>query len=65
MPRNIEAKLEDMQCGLRPGRSTTDKIYTPQETFEKSLEQAKDTCFVDIEKTYGQVPCKKLWGVLR
>ena len=42
MPRNIEAKLEDMQCGLRPGRSTTDKIYTPQETFEKSLEQAKD-----------------------
>jgi len=44
----IESKLNDTQCGFRPGRNTTDQI------FEKFWCYAKDvcTCFVDHEKAY-------------
>ena len=28
MPRMVESKLENGQCGFRPGRSTTDQIFT-------------------------------------
>ena len=54
----IEPKLNDTQCGLRPGRSTTDQIFPLQQIFEKSWEYAKDifTCFVDLEKAYNRVP---------
>ena len=51
----IEPKLNDTQCGLRPGRSTTDQIFTLQQIFEIPWEEyAKDvyTCFVDLEKAY-------------
>jgi len=46
----IELKLDDTQCGFRPSRSTTDQIFTLQQSFDKSLEYAKDveTCFVDL-----------------
>jgi len=62
----IEPKLDDTQCGFRRGRSTTEQICTLQKIFEKSWKHAKDlyTYFVDLEKEYGQVPRKKLWGVL-
>ena len=54
-------------CGLRPGRSTTDQIFTLQQIFEKSWEYAKDvyTCFVDLEKAYDRVTHEKLSGVFR
>ena len=63
----IEPKLNDTQCGLRPGRSTTDQIFTLQQIFEKSWEHAKDvyTCFVDLEKAYYWVTREKLSGVFR
>ena len=63
----IEPKLNDTQCGLRPGRSTTDQIITLQKFFEIPWEYAKDvyTCFVDIEKAYHQVTREKLSGVFR
>jgi len=50
---------------LRPGPSTTDQIFTLQQIFEKSWEQAKDvyTCF--FEKAYDRVHREKLRGVLR
>ena len=32
----VESKLEDGQCGFRPGRSTTDQIFTLKQIFEKS-----------------------------
>jgi len=60
----IEPKLNDTQCGLRPGHSTTDHIFTLQQ-IEKSWECAKDvyTCFVDLEKAYDRVTREKLSGV--
>ena len=32
----VESKLEDGQCGFRPGRSATYQIFTQKQTFEKS-----------------------------
>ena len=60
-------KLEDTQCGFRPGRSTAEEIFTLQQIFEKSWEYAKDicTCFVELEKVYDRVPREKLWWVLQ
>jgi len=63
----IEPKLNDTQCGLRPGRSTTNQIFTLQQIFEIPWEYAKDvyTCFVDLEKAYDRVTREKLSGVFR
>ena len=63
----VESKLEDGQCGFRPSSSNTDQIFTLNQIFEKSWKYSKDlfACFVDLEKTYDQVPRDKLWKVLR
>ena len=63
----MESKLEDGQCGFRPGRSTIDHIFTLKQIFEKSWEYGKDlfASFVDLEKAYDWVPPNKLWKVLR
>ena len=63
----VESKLEDGQCGFRPGRSTTDQIFTLKQIFEKSWEYGKDlfACFVDLKKAYDRVPRDKLWKVLQ
>ena len=66
-PEIVESKLEDIQCGFRPGRSTLDQIFTLKQIFEKFREYGKDlfACFVDLEKAYDRVPRYKLWKVLR
>ena len=53
----VESKLEDGHCGFRPGHSTTDRIFTLKQIFEKSWEYGKDlfACFVDLEKAYDRV----------
>ena len=63
----MESKLEDGQCGFRPGCSTTDQIFNPKQIFEKSWEYGKDlfACVVDLEKSYDQVPRDELWKVLQ
>jgi len=49
--------MEDGQCCLRPGCSTTDQIFILKQIFEKSWKYGKDlfACFVDHEKAYGRV----------
>ena len=63
----MESKLENGQRGFRPGRSTTDQIFTLRQTFEKFWKYAKDVfaCFVDVEKAYDRIPRDKLWRVLQ
>ena len=62
----VESKLEDGQCGFRPGRSTTDQIFTLKQLFEKFWEYGKDLFarFVDLEKPCDRVPRDKLRKVL-
>ena len=59
----VESKLEDGQYGFRPGRSTTDQIFTLKQIFEKSWDLF--ACFDDLEKAYDRVPRDKLWEVLQ
>ena len=63
----IESKLNDTQPGFRPGRSISDQMFTLQQIFQKSWEDAKNvyTCLVDLEKAYDRVTREKPWGVLR
>ena len=63
----MESKLKDVQCGFRPGRSTTDQVSTLKQIAEKSWEHGKDhiACFVDFEKAYDRVRRNKLWKVLQ
>ena len=60
----VESELKDGQCGFRPGRSTTEQIFTLRQIFKKFWEFAKDVfaCFVDLEKAFDRVPRDKLCG---
>jgi len=60
----IEPKLEDTQCGFRPGRSTTDQILTLQQIFEESWKYDEEVhaCLLKLEKAYDRVLREKLWG---
>ena len=62
-----ESKLEDGQCGFRPGRSATDQIFTLKQIFGKFWEYGKDlfACFVNLITAYYRVPRDKLWKVLQ
>jgi len=62
----IESKLEDTQCGFRPGRSNTDQIFILHQIFESSWQYAKTSTLVSSTSTkYMTGSPEKLWGVLR
>ena len=63
----IEPKLGEWQSGFRPGRGTSDMIFTLKIIFEKSWEWNEDryVAFLDLEKAFDRVPRQKIWEALK
>ena len=63
----VESKLGEWQNGFRPGRGTTDMIFSLKMIFEKSWEWNMDRyiAFIDLEKAFDRVPRQKIWDALK
>ncbi|KAK0150975.1 LINE-1 reverse transcriptase [Merluccius polli] len=65
--RIVESRIQEEQCGFRPGRGTVDQLYTLCRILEGAWEFAQPVhmCFVDLEKAFDHVAREALWRVLR
>ena len=60
-------KVDQMQFGFMPGKSTVDAIFILRRMQESYLEKNRKLfiCFVDLEKAFDQVPRKVIEWALR
>ena len=61
-----ESIIPETQCGFRPGRGTTDMIFSARQVQEKCREQGRDLClaFIDLTKAFDSVNREVLWACL-
>ena len=61
-----ESIIPETQCGFRPGRGTTDMIFSARQVQEKCREQGRDLClaFIDFTKAFDSVNREALWACL-
>ena len=61
-----ESIIPETQCGFRPGRGTTDMIFSARQVQEKYREQGCDLClaFIDLTKAFDSVNRDALWACL-
>jgi hypothetical protein len=59
--------LDEMQCGFRPGKGTTDGIFILRQMQERYLMKKRELwiAFVDLEKAFDRVPRDVVWWALR
>ena len=69
LPGKVYSKVLERRVRpiVRPGRGTTDQLFTLARILEGAWEYAYPVymCFVDLEKAYERVSREILWGVLR
>ena len=55
--------LSESQAGFRPGRATTDQIFTLRQIAEKYLEKDRSLycCYIDFQKAFDSVWQRGLW----
>ena len=63
----VEDILDDSQFGFRPGRSTTEAVFTVKMMLEKCWEWGVDkyALFIDLEKAFDRVNRSLLWRILQ
>ena len=62
-----QVKIDEMQFGFTPGKSTTDAIFIVRQVQEKFRAKQKKLyyAFVDLEKAYDRVPREVVQWALR
>ncbi|PWA20556.1 hypothetical protein CCH79_00019962 [Gambusia affinis] len=65
--RIVEPRIQEEQCGFRPGRGTLDQLYTLSRVLEGSGSSPnQSTCVLwTWRKAFDRVPRGALWGVLQ
>ena len=50
----LESIIPETQCGFRPGRGTTDMMFSVRQVQDKCREQGRDLCLAFIDLTNAQ-----------